>query len=66
MTLLVTGNDPSPAQFEGNADCVDVTFGPGEYAVSEGGIMPSATEITGDCVQDPNTHKELLSFLWHL
>jgi hypothetical protein len=31
--FTVTGNNPSPAQFLGNPNCVDVTIGPGEYAV---------------------------------
>jgi hypothetical protein len=57
FTFTVTGNDPSPAQFQGdNADgCVDVTIGPGEYAVSEVGPVPNiARSIEGECVQDPN------------
>jgi hypothetical protein len=53
--MSVTGNNPSPDFFPGNADCVDVTIGPGEYAVSEaaGDGLPGV-EITGDCVEDPN------------
>jgi hypothetical protein len=53
--MRVTGNNPSPDSFRGNANCVDVTIGPGEYAVSEAagnGLPP--VEITGDCVEDPN------------
>jgi hypothetical protein len=51
----VTGNNPSPDFFPGDRDCVDVTIGPGEYAVSEaaGDGLPQV-EITGDCVRDPN------------
>jgi hypothetical protein len=53
--FTVTGNNPDPVEFEGdNSDgCVDVTIGPGEYTVTE---APSelATDIEGDCVQDPN------------
>ena len=33
--FTVTGNNPSPAQFVGSANCVDVTIGPGEFVVSE-------------------------------
>ena len=56
FVFTVTGNDPSPAEFRGDANCVDVTIGPGEYTVSEVtdvdiGI-PLLTQITGDCVQD--------------
>ena len=35
FTFSVTGNNPFPDFFPGNRDCVDVTIGPGEYAVSE-------------------------------
>ena len=56
FTFTVTGNSPFPRQFEGSANCVDVTIGPGEYAVSEVGPPEAeATEIiNSDCVQDPN------------
>jgi hypothetical protein len=54
FTFTVTGNNPIPEEFAGNANCVDVTIGPGEYAVSEAGPFPSATLIQGNCVQDPN------------
>jgi hypothetical protein len=53
--MRVTGSNPFPDFFPGNADCVDVTIGPDEYAVSEAagdGLPP--VEITGDCVEDPN------------
>jgi hypothetical protein len=54
--FTVTGNNPSPEEFAGDENCVDVTIGPGEYAVSE--VLPigfsGRTEIEGDCVQDPN------------
>jgi hypothetical protein len=54
FVFTVTGNNPSPAQFEGDASCVDVTIGPGEYAVSETPVPEAeATEMLGDCVQDP-------------
>jgi hypothetical protein len=56
FVFTVTGNNPSPAQFLGSADCVDVTIGPGEYAVSEIRLPETeGTRITGDCVQDPPT-----------
>jgi hypothetical protein len=56
FTFTVTGNDPSPRQFVGSANCVDVTIGPGEYAVSETAVPEAeATQIIdSDCVQDPN------------
>jgi hypothetical protein len=58
FAFTVTGNNPFPAQFTGdNSDgCVDVTIGPGEYAVSEADSFESVVDITGnsDCVQDPN------------
>jgi hypothetical protein len=58
FTFTVTGNNPSPAQFQGdNADgCVDVTIGPGEYTVTEAAAFTNfATRIQegSDCVQDP-------------
>jgi hypothetical protein len=54
--FTVTGNSPFPRQFAGNANCVDVTIGPGEYAVSETAVPEAeATQIIdSDCVQDPN------------
>lgn len=54
--FTVTGNNPFPRQFAGNANCVDVTIGPGEYAVSETAVPEAeATQIIdSDCVQDPN------------
>jgi hypothetical protein len=57
FTFTVTGNNPSPNQFEGNANCVDVTIGPGEFTVSE--VVPPLGGVTldirieGDCEQDP-------------
>jgi hypothetical protein len=58
FTFTVEGNDPSPAQFRGSPNCVDVTIGPGEYAVSEFNTGPAGenhlTSIEGDCVRDPN------------
>jgi hypothetical protein len=57
--FTVTGNNPSPAQFEGDANCVDVTIGPGEYTVSEvntgprGNNFATRIEEGSDCVQDP-------------
>ena len=53
--FTVTGNNPSPAQFAGDENCVDVTIGPGEYVVSETADIPFATCILeSDCVRDPN------------
>jgi hypothetical protein len=56
FTFTVTGNDPSPEEFAGNANCVDVTIGPGEYTVSETEIPEAeATQIIdSDFIQDPN------------
>jgi hypothetical protein len=58
FTFTVEGNNPSPAQFLGDPNCVDVTIGPGEYAVSEFNTGPAGenhlTRIEGDCVRDPN------------
>jgi hypothetical protein len=57
--FTVTGNNPSPAQFEGDANCVAVTIGPGEFTVSEVNTGPSGNnfatsiEAGSDCVQDP-------------
>ena len=56
--FTVTGNDPFPAQFEGSANCVDVTIGPGEYAVSEvnmggGALISVSIEEGSECMQDP-------------
>jgi hypothetical protein len=57
FTFTVTGNGPEPAQFLGDPNCVEVTIGPGEYAVSEvnmaGGALISVS-IEGQCIQDPN------------
>ena len=58
FTFTVIGNDPSPEEFEGDANCVDVTIGPGEYAISEAGSIAgfgTRIEEGSDCVQeDPN------------
>jgi hypothetical protein len=57
--FTVTGNNPSPDEFVGdNSDgCVDVTIGPGEYAVTEvqigGGGSLLTPDIEGECMQDP-------------
>ncbi len=56
FTFTVTGNNPSPRVFAGNANCVDVTIGPGEYTVTEAAAFTNfATRIEeeSDCVQDP-------------
>lgn len=58
--FTVTGNNPEPDEFEGNANCVDVTIGPGEFTVSEvspplgGQTLTISIESDSDCVQDPN------------
>ncbi|MGA8106520.1 MAG: hypothetical protein WB815_07680, partial [Nitrososphaeraceae archaeon] len=53
--FTVKGNNPSPAHFAGDPNCVDVTIGPGEYTVSEvspplGGRTLTIT-IEGNCEQ---------------
>jgi hypothetical protein len=54
FTFIVTGNNPSPAQFPGDDidGCVDVTIGPGAYTIEEGlpGPMVFFTGVTGDCI----------------
>ena len=59
FVFTVTGNGPSDDEFEGDADCVDVTIGPGEYTVSEvipplgGRTLDIRIEDGSDCEQDP-------------
>jgi hypothetical protein len=57
--FTVTGNGPIPAQFEGDADCIDVDIGPGEYTVTEAADFGFQTGISGesDCVQDPSNRR---------
>jgi hypothetical protein len=60
FTFTVTGNNPEPDIFEGSANCVDVTIGPGEYTVSEVGPITgfdTRIESGSDCVQDPNNRQ---------
>jgi hypothetical protein len=53
FTFTVTGNNPSPVQFQGDEDCVDVTFGPGEYTIEEEFEGPFEPQpATGDCIPD--------------
>jgi hypothetical protein len=62
LTFTVTGNNPSPAQFQGDDvdGCVDVTIGPGAYTIEEdipphNPFFPVFLQgVTGDCTQDPN------------
>jgi hypothetical protein len=54
-TYSVTGNNPSPSQFElDSGDCQDVTIGPGIYRI-EGPtpVLLTILVITGDCIRDP-------------
>jgi hypothetical protein len=47
--------DADPVDFQGDADCVDVDIGPGEYVVSEETLPPefgTSIEEGSDCVQD--------------
>ena len=55
--FTVTGNNPSPAQFLGDPNCVDVTIDPGEYTVSErfvpvGGFsLTLSIDPTSECMR---------------
>jgi hypothetical protein len=55
--FTVTGNNPSPAQFVGSANCVDVTIGPGEFVVSErfvpggGFTLTLSIDPTSECMR---------------
>jgi hypothetical protein len=59
FVFTVTGNGPSDDEFEGDADCVDVTIGPGEYTVSDvipplgGRTLDIRIQEGSDCEQDP-------------
>jgi hypothetical protein len=57
FTFTVDGNNPEPDEFEGDDsdDCVDVTIGPGRYAVSEAapGDLAPGVQIEDGCDQDP-------------
>jgi hypothetical protein len=47
--------DADPIDFQGDANCVDVDIGPGEYVVSEETLPPefgTSIEEGSDCVQD--------------
>jgi hypothetical protein len=54
FTLTVTGNGPSPDEFAGDANCVDVDIGPGEYEIIESGpfFLPHSIRIEGDCLDE--------------
>ena len=67
FSITVSGNNPSPSEFQGSTTPVDVTIGAGDYQVSENGLnvdyfpiliemrASSATNelsFTGNCVQD--------------
>ena len=56
FTFTVTGNNPSPDEFAGDANCVDVDvdIGPGEYEIIESGpfFLPHSIRIEGDCVDE--------------
>jgi hypothetical protein len=56
FAFTVTGNGPEPDEFLGDANCVEVSIGPGEYAVSEvnmGGGFLFTPQVEGQCMQDP-------------
>jgi hypothetical protein len=48
------GNNPIPDEFPGNADCTEVTIGPGEYVIAEEEFNRDLAVIdrsaSGDCV----------------
>src|SRR4029079_13912088 len=49
--IFVTGDNPSPKSFKGNATATEVTLGAGQYKVSEEAPSGSfQTNVTGDCV----------------
>ena len=62
--FTVTGNNPSPSEFElGDTQCMNVTIGPGEYEIVEdpGPLHPVGLE--GDCtrVSDTEANGEIQS-----
>jgi hypothetical protein len=55
FTFTVDGNNPSPSRFVGDDSdgCVDVTIGPGQFAVTEAvDLLAPGVQIEG-CDQDP-------------
>jgi hypothetical protein len=48
------GNNPIPDEFPGNADCTEVTIGPGQYVIAEEEFNRDLTVVdrsaSGDCV----------------
>jgi hypothetical protein len=65
FTFTVEGNNPSPAQFQGDNEdlCVDVDIGPGEYAVTEtqtSGPPPGSIFIEpgSECFQEDAPNEE--------
>ena len=38
FSITVSGNNPSPSEFQGSTTPVDVTIGAGDYQVSENGL----------------------------
>jgi len=53
--IIVTGDNPSPKSFKGNATGTEVTLGAGPYKVSEEAPSGSfQTNVTGDCVGSGN------------
>ena len=57
FTFTVDGNNPEPDEFEGDDSdgCVDVTIGPGQFAVTEEppGDLAPGVQIEDGCEQDP-------------
>jgi hypothetical protein len=61
FTIVVTGNNPNPSEFDGSNDPVEVTLGAGNYVVKEftGFIgtppdvsLTQSAQFAGDCTQD--------------
>jgi hypothetical protein len=56
FAFTVIGNGPEPDQFLGDANCVEVSIGPGEYTVSEafvpvgGFTITLSIDPTSDCM----------------
>jgi len=54
FTMTVTGNNPSPSQFQGSQEGTLVTLGPGEYFIDEnidlGPEIAWSIAYSGDCI----------------
>jgi len=67
FTFTVTGNNPSPEEFAGSANCVDVDIGPGEYVVSEApSEFGTRIEEGSDCVQDERSQGNVVKYFLYI